>query len=94
MAALKSSQDASTSAAVSQHRDWSINLGTGRIQLGPSPWLYRLDFGGTGLLTASTAIHQISTNAAARCGPITEFFNSNIGGGTDFFFWGVTRNCV
>ena len=59
-----------------------------------SPWLYRLDFGGTVLLTASTAIHQISTNAAARCGPITEFFNSNIGtGGTDFFFWGVTRNC-
>ena len=59
-----------------------------------SPWLYRLDFGGTGLLTASTAIFRISTNAAARCGPITEFFNQNIGGGTDFFFWGVTRNCV
>jgi hypothetical protein len=59
-----------------------------------SPWLYRLDFGGTGLLTASTAISHISANAAARCGPITEFFNSNIGGGTDFFFWGVTRNCV
>jgi len=59
-----------------------------------SPWLYRLDFGGTGLLTASTAIFHISTNAAARCGPITEFFNKNIGAGTDFFFWGVTRNCV
>ena len=59
-----------------------------------SPWLYRLDFGGTGLLTASAAIFRISTNAAARCGPITEFFNKNIGtGGTDFFFWGVTRNC-
>lgn len=59
-----------------------------------SPWLYQLSFGGTGLLTGSTQFHHISTNAAARCGPITEFRNPNIGGGTDFFFWGVTRNCV
>jgi hypothetical protein len=30
---------------------------------------------------------QLSTDANATCGPITEFFNSNISGGTDFFFW-------
>jgi hypothetical protein len=34
------------------------------------------------------------SGTAARCGPVTEFFNQNVGGGTDLIFWSVTRNCI
>ena len=38
---------------------------------------------------------QILNFFDSRCSPITEFFNPNIGAaGTDFFFWGMTSNCV
>jgi hypothetical protein len=58
------------------------------------PATYLLPFNGSGNLT-SAAANNVSTSNAARCGPVTEFFNQNIGAsGTDFFFWGVTRNCV
>jgi hypothetical protein len=57
-----------------------------------TPHRYLLGFNGAGVLQPGSSV-QISTNTMARCGPITEFFNSNIAGGTDFFFWGVTRNC-
>ena len=59
-----------------------------------TPWLYQLGFDVNGHLSSSTQVSQISANVNARCGPLTEFFNTNISGGTDFFFWGVTRNCV
>jgi hypothetical protein len=57
-----------------------------------TPHRYLLPFNGSGVLQPGTFV-QLSTDAAARCGPITEFFNPNIAGGTDFFFWGVTRSC-
>jgi hypothetical protein len=64
--------------------------GTGTADTRPN--LYTLGFSGSGVLQPGSSV-QLSTNAAARCGPVTEYFNSNIGGGTDFHFWGVTRNC-
>jgi hypothetical protein len=57
-----------------------------------TPYRYLLGFDAGGVLQPGSSV-QISTNAAARCGPMTELFNPNIAGGTDFFFWGVTRNC-
>ena len=56
----------------------------------PTPYRYRLSFNASGVLQPATGV-QISTNGNGRCSPITNFFNPNIGGGTDFFFWGVTR---
>jgi hypothetical protein len=68
--------------------------GTGTsVTGGIEPYRYHLAFTG-GLLQSDAAPVQISTSTAARCGPLTEFYNPNIGGGTDFFFWGVTSNCV
>jgi hypothetical protein len=43
MAAVTSFPDSSTTAAVSRHRDWSINLGTGRIQFGQYPAKWNAD---------------------------------------------------
>lgn len=64
--------------------------GTGNADTTPN--YYILGFNSSGILQPGSAT-QISTNAAARCGPVTDYFNPNINGGTDFFFWGVTRNC-
>ena len=37
----------------------------------------------------------ILNSTTSRCSPITEFFNPHVGAnGTDFFFWGMTSNCV
>ena len=57
-----------------------------------TPHRYLLNFNGSGVLQPGSSV-QLSTDAASRCGPVTEFRNSNIAGGTDFFFWGVTRSC-
>ncbi len=58
-----------------------------------TPHRYLLGFNGAGVLQPGSSV-QLSTNIAARCGPITEFFNPNVSNGpTDFFFWGLTRNC-
>ncbi len=58
-----------------------------------TPYRYLLGFDASGVLQPGSST-QISTNTAARCSPVTEFFNANLSGGTDFFFWGVTRNCA
>jgi hypothetical protein len=58
-----------------------------------SPYRYILSISG-GLLQTDNSPVQISTSTSSRCGPLTEFFNPNIGGGTDYFFWGVSNNCV
>lgn len=60
---------------------------------GNDPYRYSLSFSG-GIVQADATPVQISTSNKARCGPFTDFFNPNIGGGTDYFFWGVTSNCV
>jgi hypothetical protein len=57
-----------------------------------TPYRYLLGFDGSGVLQPGSSV-QLSTDVSARCGPITAFFNPNISGGTDFFFWGLTRGC-
>jgi len=57
-----------------------------------TPYSYLLSFNGSGVLQPGSSA-PLSTDASSRCGPVTEFLNSNIAGGTDFFFWGVTRTC-
>jgi hypothetical protein len=57
-----------------------------------TPHRYLLNFNASGVLQPGSST-QISTDATARCGPVTEYFNPNISGGTDFFFWGVTKSC-
>lgn len=57
-----------------------------------TPYRYLLGFNAGGVLQPGSSV-QLSTNGNARCSPVTEFFNSNINGGTDFFFWSLTRNC-
>jgi hypothetical protein len=70
-----------------------IVCGTGAADTIPT--IYSLNFNSAGHLTGvSSPLTALSSSATARCGPITEFFNSNIGGGTDFFFLGVTNNCL
>ena len=71
-----------------------IVCGTGAADTIPTT--YSLSFDIVGHLTGvSSPLTALSSSATARCGPITEFFNSNIGGaGTDFFFLGVTNNCL
>jgi hypothetical protein len=58
-----------------------------------TPTLYSVSFNAAAQMTTITQLSAVATNSAARCGPITEFYNANIAGGTDFFFFGVTRNC-
>ena len=65
--------------------------GTGAADTIPNTYL--LNFDASGVLQPGSGPTPVSTNAAARCSPVTEYFNPNISGGTDFFFWGVTRNC-
>lgn len=57
-----------------------------------SPYRYLLGFDASGVIQPGPSV-QLSTSTAARCGPVTDYFNPNINGGTDFFFWSVTRNC-
>lgn len=59
-----------------------------------SPYRYSLSISG-GIIQTDPSPVQITTSTTARCGPLTEYFNPNIGSlGTDYFFWGVTDTCV
>ena len=65
-----------------------------------TPWQYAFGFTGRTMQTVPSLSQQIPTNPAnstlARCTGWTEFFNPNIGHGfgTDFFFFGLTRDCT
>jgi len=63
-----------------------------------TPWQYEFGFTGRTLQTTATFSQQIPTNpvasTAARCTGFTEFFNPNVSGGTDFFFFGLTQDCT
>ena len=65
--------------------------GTGASDI--TPWQYA--FGFTGRIMSSTAASsgQLLTSTRARCSGFTEFFNPNINGGSDFFFFGLTFDC-
>jgi len=60
-----------------------------------TPWRYFFSFSGRVMSATPSSSAQILNAIDSRCSPITEFFNPNIGAsGTDFFFWGMTSNCV
>jgi len=60
-----------------------------------TPWRYSFGFTGRIMNANPSSSGQILNFIDSRCSPITEFFNPNIGAaGTDFFFWGMTSNCV
>ncbi len=66
--------------------------GTGTADI--TPWQYSFGFSGTLMNTTPSFSQQLLTSTAARCTDWTEFFNPNINGGTDFFFFGLTRDCT
>jgi len=75
------------------------NPSTGQIELcgtGTSdrtPWLYAFGFTGHTLNTTPAYSQQLLTTAGITCSNWTEFYNPNINGGTDFFFFGLTSDC-
>jgi hypothetical protein len=60
------------------------------------PWQYAFGFTGNTMHPIPSFSQQILTNPAnsvdARCTGLTEFFNSTLG--TDFFFFGLTKDCT
>jgi hypothetical protein len=72
--------------------------GTEPLNLLTNPWQYAFGFTMVGtqpILNTIPSFKQILlTSTAARCTGWTEFFNPNIGGGTDFFFFGLTQDCT
>jgi len=58
-----------------------------------TPYAYQFGFTGTTLNTTPTSSVPIVTSTRSRCSPITEFFNSHVGAGTDFFFFGLNIDC-
>jgi len=60
-----------------------------------TPWRYFFQFTGRVLNASPSSSVQLLPSIDARCSPITEFFNKNIGvTGTDFFFWGLSTECT
>jgi hypothetical protein len=68
--------------------------GTGAVDT--TPWQYAFGFTGRTMKTTPSFSQQLLTSTTARCTGWTEFFNPNIGitPGTDFFFFGLTRDCT
>jgi hypothetical protein len=60
-----------------------------------SPWRYFFQFTGRVMNPTPSSSVSLLASTSARCSPISEFFNKNIGAnGTDFFFWGLTTECT
>ena len=59
-----------------------------------TPWQYGFGFTGTTLQTTPSFSQQLLTSTTARCTGWTEFFNPNVNGGTDFFFFGLSQDCT
>jgi|ERR1019366_8607241 hypothetical protein len=59
-----------------------------------TPWQYAFGFTGRTMTTTPAGKQQLLTSTAARCTGWTEFFNPNVNGGTDFFFFGLTQDCT
>lgn len=67
-------------------------VGTGS---GTTPTLYSVGFGSGGVLNGTTSNNvALASAAGADAAPPTEFFNPNIGGGTDYLFVSVTNHCA
>ena len=60
-----------------------------------TPWQYSFGFDGSGvMITTPVSSSQLLASTTARCTGWTEFFNPNVGAGTDFFFFGLTEECT
>ena len=59
-----------------------------------TPWQYAFGFTGRTMKTTVAFSQQLLTSTDARCTGWTEFFNPNVNGGTDFFFFGLTQDCT
>jgi hypothetical protein len=80
------------------------NPSTGLIRLcgtgaaDTTPWQYAFGFTETSgqfiVNTTPSFSQQLLTSTAARCTGWTEFYNPNISGGTDYFFFGLTQDCT
>jgi hypothetical protein len=64
--------------------------GTGRADT--TPWQYTFKFTGDTMKMFPSSKQQLATTG--HCSGWTEFFNPNIDGGTDFFFFGLTEDCT
>ncbi len=59
-----------------------------------TPYQYSIGFSGKIMNSTPSFSQQLLASAAARCTDWTEFYNPNINGGTDFFFFGLTQDCT
>jgi hypothetical protein len=72
---------------------------TGKIRLcgtgaaDATPWQYAFGFSGRTMNPAPVFSQQLLNSTTARCTGWTEFFNPNINGGTDYFFFGLLVDC-
>jgi hypothetical protein len=58
-----------------------------------TPWQYTFGFTGAVMNTPASTSQQLLISTTAQCTGWTEFYNPNINGGTDFFFFGLTEDC-
>jgi hypothetical protein len=78
-----------------QPSDGVVRLcGTGAADT--TPWQYAFGFttNTRNMKTTPSFSKQLLTSTDARCTGWTEFFNPNIAGGTDYFFFGLTQDCT
>ncbi len=79
--------------------DYYNDPSTGQIRLcgtgasDTTPWQYGFAFTGRTMHSTAAFSQQLLTSTAAVCTNWTEFYNPNINGGTDFFFFGLTQDC-
>ena len=79
--------------------DYYNDPSTGQVRLcgtgasDTTPWQYAFAFTGRTMHNTAAFSQQLLTSAAASCTNWTEFYNPNINGGTDFFFFGLDQDC-
>jgi len=80
--------------------DYYLGLPDGQIRLcgtgaaDDTPWQYAFGFTGATLNVPPAFSQQLLTTTGASCTNWTEFYNPNVSGGTDFFFFGLTQDCT
>jgi hypothetical protein len=79
--------------------DYYNDPSTGQVRLcgtgasDTTPWQYAFSFTGRTMHTTAAFSEQLVASTAAVCSNWTEFYNPNIDGGTDFFFFGLDQDC-
>jgi hypothetical protein len=80
--------------------DYYNDPSTGQVRLcgtgsgDTTPWQYAFSFVGRTMNTSAAFSQQLLPSTAAQCTNWTEFYNPNVGAGTDFFFFGLTQDCT